>query len=386
MIVLDWMLDADPSIRWQALRDLADAPAEVVAAERARVATEGWGARLLALQGDDGLWEGGALFPARKGDSDAGDRPADGDQSEDSGQPWTATAYSLVLLRDLGVDPRCDQVRRAVALVRDNCRWEHAGQPFFSGEVEPCINGMVIALGTYFDQDVDGVVARLVGEQLEDGGWNCWVEYGSVRSSFATTVRVLEGLLAHERATGGSAESIAARRRGEEYLLERKLFRRKSTGEVADPAWLQFSFPTRWLYDVLRALEYLRAAGDPPDQRVDEAIQLLRSKQQPDGTWLLENRIPARSTSRSRTAMASPAGGTRYGLCVSSTGTGGQPAERPRGDARPRQPWRGRRRQAGDLRCRVERAKGIEPSPRAWEARVLPLNYARRRGDSSRAV
>jgi hypothetical protein len=294
MIVLDWMLDADPSIRWQALRDLADAPAEVVAAERARVATEGWGARLLALQGDDGLWEGGALFPARKGDSDAGDRPADGDQSEDSGQPWTATAYSLVLLRDLGVDPRCDQVRRAVALVRDNCRWEHAGQPFFSGEVEPCINGMVIALGTYFDQDVDGVVARLLGEQLEDGGWNCWVEYGSVRSSFATTIRVLEGLLAHECATGGSAESIAARRRGEDYLLERKLFRRKSTGEVADPAWLQFSFPTRWHYDVLRALEHLRAAGDPPDQRVDEAIQLLQSKQQPDGTWLLENTHPGK--------------------------------------------------------------------------------------------
>ncbi|HEY4726454.1 MAG TPA: hypothetical protein VIJ13_10995, partial [Actinomycetota bacterium] len=146
----------------------------------ARVTTEGWGARLLALQGDDGLWEGGALFPARKGDSDAGDRSADGDRSDDSGQPWTATAYSLVLLRDLGVDPRCDQVRRAVTLVRDNCRWEHAGQPFFSGEVEPCINGMVIALGTYFDQDVDGVVARLVGEQLEDGGWNCWVAYGSL--------------------------------------------------------------------------------------------------------------------------------------------------------------------------------------------------------------
>jgi hypothetical protein len=276
------------------LRDLADAPAEVVAAERARVATEGWGARLLARQGDDGLWQGGALFPARRGDSDAGDRSADGDRSEDSGQPWTATAYSLVLLCDLGVDPRCDQVRRAVTLVRDNCRWKHAGQPFFSGEVEPCINGMVIALGTYFDEDVDGVVARLVGQQLEDGGWNCWVEYGSVRSSFATTIRVLEGLLAHERATGGSAESMAARRRGEDYLLERKLFRRKSTGEVADPAWLQFSFPTRWPYDVLRALEYFRAAGDPPDQRVDEAIQLLRSKQQPDGTWLLENTHPGK--------------------------------------------------------------------------------------------
>jgi hypothetical protein len=179
-----------------------------------------------------------------------------------------------------------------VALVSDHCRWEEGEQPFFTGEVEPCINGMTVALGAYFDQDVDGVVARLLSEQLEDGGWNCWAEYGSVRSSFATTINVLEGLLAHERATGGSAQSITARRRGEEYLLERKLFRRKSTGEVVDPAWLQFSFPTRWHYDVLRALEYFRAAGDLPDQRVDEAIHLLRSKQQPDGTWLLENTHP----------------------------------------------------------------------------------------------
>jgi hypothetical protein len=282
MSVVDWMLDSDPSIRWQVLRDLADAPAEVVAAERARVATEGWGARLLALQGEDGQWEGGALFPARWRHREAG-----GEFNE--GQPWTATAYSLLLLRDLGIDPQCDQARRAVALVRENCRWEHAGQPFFSGEVEPCINGMTIVLGVYFEQNVDGVVARLLGEQLEDGGWNCEAENGSVRSSFATTIRVLEGLLAHERATGGSPESIAARRRGEEYLLERKLFRRKSTGEVVDPAWLEFSFPTRWHYDVLRGLEYFQVAGGLPDRRLDEAIDLLRSKQQPDGTWLLEN-------------------------------------------------------------------------------------------------
>ena len=215
-------------------------------------------------------------------------------RDEDQGQPWTSTLPTLQLLRDFGVDPRSDRVRRAVALVRDHCRWEHAGQPFFSGEVEPCINGRTVTLGTYFDQDVDGVVARLLGEQLEDGGWNCEAENGSVRSSFATTINVLEGLLAHERATGGSAESIAARRRGEEYLLERKLFRRKSTGEVVNPAWLQFSFPTRWHYDVLRALEYFRSVGDAPDSRMDEAIDVLRSKQQPDGTWLLENTHPGK--------------------------------------------------------------------------------------------
>lgn len=281
---MDWLLDSDPAIRWQVLRDLAAAPADVVAAERARVASEGWGARLLALQGQDGQWEGGALFPAGWFASDYGERPP--------GQPWTATAYSLVALHDFGVDPDQDAVRQAVAQVRTHCRWEHDGQPFFAGEAEPCINGMVVALGAYFGQDVDGVVARVVGEQLPDGGWNCEAENGSVRSSFHTTIRVLEGLLAHERATGGSAESIAARRRGEEYLLERKLFRRRSTGDVIDPDWLQFSFPTRWHYDVLRGLEYFRQAGDAPDTRLDEAIELLRSKQQPDGTWLLENTHP----------------------------------------------------------------------------------------------
>lgn len=284
MLLLDWLLDSDPAIRWQVLRDLADAPAATVAAERARVATEGWGARLLVLQGDDGQWEGGALFPARWFDTAREDRP--------EGQPWTATAYSLVALQDFGVDPDDDRVRRAVAQVREHCRWEHAGQPFFAGEVEPCINGMVVALAAYFDQDVTEVVARLVGEQLEDGGWNCEVENGSTRSSFHTTIRVLEGLLAHERVSGGSAESIAARRAGEEYLLERSLFRRKSTAEVVDPAWLYFSFPTRWHYDVLRGLEHFRAAGDPPDPRVQEAIDLLRSKEQSDGSWLLENTHP----------------------------------------------------------------------------------------------
>jgi hypothetical protein len=283
MSVLDWLLDSDPSIRWQTLQDLADAPPELVAEERARVATEGWGARILALQEKDGQWEGGALFPSRDRHSPDG-----------VGQPWTATAYSLLLLRDLGPDPLRPDIRHAVALVRENSRWEHAGQPFFSGEVEPCINGMTIELGAYFDQNVDSIVARLIGEQLEDGGWNCEAERGSVRSSFHSTIRVLEGLLAHERATGGSPESIAARRRAEEYLLERKLFRRKSTGEVIDPAWLQFSFPTRWHYDVLRGLDYFRDAGDRPDRRLDEALDLLRSKQQKDGTWLLENTHPGK--------------------------------------------------------------------------------------------
>ena len=289
MTVLDWLLESDRSIRWQVLRDFADAPADVVVAERVRVAAAGWGARLLALCGDGGQWAGGAHFPAQGGGSDGG--PASGADAQDGhvksgshdgpgdgGQPWTATTYSLLQLRDFGVDPGSDQMRRIVALVRDNCRWEEGGQPYFTGEIEPCINGMAVGLGAYFGQAGDGVVSRLISEQLDDGGWNRWAGHGAVVSSAATTINVVEGLLAHEQSTGGSAESIEARRLGEEYLLERRLFRRKSTGEVIDPAWLGFSFPTRGHYGALRALEDFRSAGGPPDPRMAEAIGLLRSK------------------------------------------------------------------------------------------------------------
>ena len=281
MEVLDWLLDSDPAIRWQVLRDLTDAPAPDVRAERARVATEGWGARLLALQDENGQWDGGTYYPSPY------------DESED-GQPWTATTYSLLLLRGFGLDPRCDGARKAVALVRENSRWEEGGQPFFDGEVEPCINGMAVMLGAYFGEDVDHVVERLVGEQLADGGWNCEAERGSVRSSFGTTINVLEGLLEHEQATGGSPASVRARQRAEEYLLERRLLRRLSTGELIDSDWLEFSYPTRWFYDVLRGLDYFRAAGSRSDERIAEAVQVLRSKRQPDGTWLLENSHPGR--------------------------------------------------------------------------------------------
>ena len=279
MSVIDWLLEGDPAIRWLVLRDLTNKSPDEVAAARTRVEHDGWGARLLALEDPDGLWAGGACFPA----SYTGGEP---------GQPWTATMHTLQTLQLLGLDPGSESARRAIALVAENGRWEHAGQRYFDGEVEPCINGRTIETGAHFGVDVAALVERILDERLEDGGWNCEVENGSVRSSFDTTINVLDGLLEFERATGESAEVHAARRGGEEYLLERGLFRRKSTGEVADPAYLEFAFPYYWHYDVLRGLEHFRAIGDPPDARVDEAIALLRSKQQPDGTWFLENTHP----------------------------------------------------------------------------------------------
>lgn len=288
MDVVAWLLESDPAIRWQVMRDLTDASEEDVAAERGRVAKEGWGARLLALQRQDGHWDGGipsftsteaaewwqSLPPERRGTLFP---------------EWTSTSWSLMLLRNFGADPGSARVGHAVRLVREHCRWEHDGEPFFAGEVEPCINGKIVALGAYFGEDVKDIVDRLLGEQMSDGGWNCEQENGSTRGSFHTTIDVLDGLLEYEQAAGRSPVVTAARLRGQEYLLERRLLRRLSTGELIDPAFTQFSYPTYWHYDVLRGLDHLRAAGAAPDERVTEAIDLVKSKRDADGRWSLEN-------------------------------------------------------------------------------------------------
>ena len=268
--VVDWLLESDPSIRWQVMRDLTHEPPDVVAAERSRIATEGWGARLLALQSADGLWAGTAFSQDR-----------------------TDTFHVLELLRRLGLDPESAQAKRAIGLVREHVTWGDgawwdppwAVSGFFDGEVEPCINGNVVSTGSYFGVDMSPLVDRQLGEQLPDGGWNCEVENGATVSSFGTTINVLEGLLEHERATGGSARVAEARSRGEAYLLERRLFRRKSTGEVIDPDFLLFSFPTWWHYDVLRGLEYVRDAGVTADDSITEAIEILERNRGPDGRW-----------------------------------------------------------------------------------------------------
>jgi hypothetical protein len=278
-----WLLESDPSIRWQALRDLTDASDEVIAVERARVASEGVGARLLALQQPDGRW-GGAAW----------------------NRGWDSTMHVLTLLREMGIDPASEPARRTVGLVRDHVTWRGCGPPeadahsFFAGETEPCINGQVAAAGAYFGEDVTGLVDRLLGEQLADGGWNCEAPERSTRSSFNTTICALEALLEYEQAGRGTPAVTAARRRGQEYLLERRLFRRRSTGEPigrdrkGGADWTCFAFPTWWHYDILRSLDYLRRAGVPPDDRIRDAVDLVASKQDPDGRWPLDVQYPGR--------------------------------------------------------------------------------------------
>ena len=267
MAVVDWLMDSDPAIRWQVMRDLIDAPADEVAAERAKVATEGWGARILAAQDPDGRWSGGTFFPE-----------------------WISTTDALHTLYLFGLDPDSEQARRAIAPVHEAARWEYdANLRYWEGEVEPCINGRVVAIGAYFGQDVRGIVDRLLNDQMADGGWNCEQERGSTRGSFDSTINVLEGLLEFERSTGAAGDVQAARLRGEEYLLERRLLHRMSDGEIPQRRWLYIGFPNKWFYDVMRVLDYFQQARDEPDERMTEALEIVESKRDGDGRWPLDH-------------------------------------------------------------------------------------------------
>ncbi len=271
--VVAYLLAGDPAVRWQTMQDLTDAPAAEVAAERARVAREGWGARLLAEQGEDGRWDGGTY------------RPGWADERRPFYDAWTATHFSLQQLADFGPGPDDPLVRAAIDRVRAHVRWEHEGEPYFDGEVEPCINGVALAIGAAFDQDASPIVATLLAGQLGDGGWNCWDD--AEASSFHSTICVLEGLAAGEQ-RAPDPRIAEARRRGEEYLLERRLFRGRRSGEVVDLRFTMASYPVRWYYDVLRGLDHFRRVGRR-DPRLAEAVDLLRSRRLPSGMWALEN-------------------------------------------------------------------------------------------------
>ena len=270
--VIAWLLDSDPSIRWQVMRDLTREPDAVVAAERARVAVEGWGARVLELQRPEGYW---------------------GDEA-DVGL-WMKTTHTLALLKDLGLDPASEQARRSIGLLREHLTWwrYQPDGPFFDGESEACINGRILAAGAYFGAPSERLLERVLDEQLEDGGWNCDAP-PSRRSSLHSTICVVEGLLEYEKAKGAIPTVTEARVRAQEYFLERHMFRSLSTGKVIDPDWKHFSFPPTWHYDVLRGLDYLRDAGVKPEERVAEAVELIVEKQDQDGRWPFENPHPDR--------------------------------------------------------------------------------------------
>src|SRR6266705_2919029 len=281
---IKWLLDSDPAIRWQVMRDLTGEATNAIAAERSRVAAEGWGAQLLARQSLAGHWGGGPKWDL-------------------------ITLYTLVVVKDLGLDPARKQARKMIDRVDKRLVFKPLNnRPFLHGETEPCINGRILAIGSYFKEPNDALANQLLGEQLEDGGWNCEAPK-SRRSSFHTTICVLEGLLEYERAGRKSVAITKARKRAENYLLERGMFRSLQTGEVIHKRWLRFSFPTFWHYDVLRGLDYLRNAGITgnagikPDSRIREAIEIVIERGHQNGRWPLNLLHPEHIPLKMETAV-----------------------------------------------------------------------------------
>jgi hypothetical protein len=288
---LKWLLDSDPAIRWQVMRDLTGEAPGAIAAERSRVATEGWGAQLLALQSPAGDW--GRRPPGWREDWPKEDRGL------------LITLYSLVVLKDLGLDPASKQARKMIERVDQRLVFRPLNnRPFLHGETEPCINGRILAIGSYFKRPNDALANQLLGEQLEDGGWNCEAPK-SRRSSFHTTICVLEGLLEYERAGRKSVAVTKARKRAENYLLERRMVRSLWTGRVIDKRWLRFSFPAFWHYDVLRGLDYLQNAGVKADNRAADAIEPVIERRHQNGRWPLNLLHPEHIPVRMETAVGS---------------------------------------------------------------------------------
>jgi hypothetical protein len=279
--VIQWLLNGDPAIRWQALRDLVGAADATVERERRKVAREGWGARLLARQDPAGTWAGG--------------------HSSDGGlysPKWTSTTYTMLMLRDFGLPASIRHTRKACQLLLDGGLRPDGGINYgtwaeWTRRSETCVTGMVLSILAYFEYEdtrLDTIASHLLEQQMPDGGWNCRRPDGATHASVHTTISVLEGLRHYELHRGHKTREVrAAQRRGREFLLVHRLFRSHRTGEVIKPAFTRFAFPPRWHYDILRALDYFQAVNAPRDSRLVESIDIVRSGQYQDGRWSLQH-------------------------------------------------------------------------------------------------
>jgi len=276
--IISWLLEGDPSVRWQVQRDLLNSSPAKYETERRKIAKEGWGARLLSLQDSSGTWGGGMYGPK-----------------------WTSTTYTMLTLRQLGLPPNNPQAKRACKLFLDEGFYTDGGINFFSYSwkySETCVTSMILALLTYFhypDERIHAVASYVIGEQMPDGGWNCESRKGATHSSFHTTISALEGLYEYQCTYPEKKKRITqVRARGHEFLLAHRLYKSHRTGQVFDAKMTSMPFPPRWKYDFIRALDYFRVCDAPQDERMNDAIELLQKKQKKDGLWPLNSGMSGR--------------------------------------------------------------------------------------------
>jgi hypothetical protein len=265
------------------LRDLVGAAERAVKQERNKISRSGWGSRLLGKQDSAGTWAGG--------------------QSSDGGlysPKWISTTYTMLMLRDFGLPPQSRPAQKACKLLLEQGQQRDGGINYgWRGRSETCITGMILSVLSYFEYDdarLDIIAGRLLEQQMPDGGWNCRSPFGATHSSVHTTISALEGLRHYELHRGRDLRAVrAAQRHGREFLLIHRLFRSHRTGEVIKPIFTQFSFPPRWHYDILRALDHFQAVNAPRDQRLADAIEIVYNTRRADGRWILQNRYKGKT-------------------------------------------------------------------------------------------
>ena len=272
--VIAWLMEGDPSIRWQTQRDLLDRADSTWKRERAKVATTGWGGDLLQRQDSDGGWSNAVYSPK-----------------------WTSTHYTLLQLVRLGLAPSHPAGRRGVRRILAAARNQDGAVNVFKTVPHPdeCVNGMVLLMASYFGvtgSRINELAHWLAGRGMSDGGLNCDEWRGATHGSFHTTISALEGFDAYLATNPPAAEGRAVREavgQGREFLLRHRLYQSHRTGEIADRAFIQLSFPPRWHYDILRALDYFAAADFDRNERFSDAIEILQRKRRPSGKWPLQN-------------------------------------------------------------------------------------------------
>lgn len=277
---IDWLMQGDPAIRWQTMRDLLDAPAKQWQAEQRKTLAEGWGAQLLAHQDDEGTWGHGVYSPK-----------------------WISTTYTLLMLREIGIPRDCAPAQRGAHIVVDGLigKLDDPQLPQRLANQDRCLVGMALEIAVYFGVDdwrIEMMVDNLLDEVMPDGAWNCRKHRKPFphHSSFHTTLNVLDGLRDTIELYKGKrkADALIAEQHALELLLQHRLYRSDKTGEVINDKWALLSYPPRWHYDFMRGISYFARAGAPRDERLQDPIDLLLSKQRQDGTWPNEYKYSAK--------------------------------------------------------------------------------------------
>jgi hypothetical protein len=275
---IKWLMEGDPSIRWQTMRDLLDEEPAVIRRERARTVKEGWAARLLSFREPAGLFGGGLYGPK-----------------------WISTTYTLLLLRRLGIPPDTGNIKISCWLLLDKGFFSDGGINYFQTMScsETCVTGMILSILGYFrypDDRTENLVSYLLREQMPDGGWNCQKYRGATHGSFHTTISVLEGLHYYKSGRDQQKPAIdASIKRAVQFLLCHRLYKSHRSGKTIDPRMTRLSFPPRWRYDIIRGLDYFQKIQTAYDSRMDDALEILVRKRRSDGTWPLQQRHPGRT-------------------------------------------------------------------------------------------